>query len=223
MAPTLGYWSIRGLAEPIRCLLHFTGTDFEDKQYDILGEFPNFSAGQWTTDKESLPLEFPNLPYYIDGDLKITESAAIGNHIARKHGLAGSTEQDFIRLAVAQGVIADLVKMFSMLCYGQDFETKKDAYIAALPTKIEKLSKLLGRGNFILGDKIAYQDFCLFELLDRFQALVPDCTSAYQNLTAFHARILALPAIAKYRSSPSFQKVETRFLGKHAKFGAGKY
>ena len=49
------------LAEPIRCLLHFTGTDFEDKQYDILGEFPNFSAGQWTTDKESLPLEFPNV------------------------------------------------------------------------------------------------------------------------------------------------------------------
>jgi glutathione S-transferase len=32
MAPTLAYWDVRGLAEPIRLLLLYTGTDFEDKR-----------------------------------------------------------------------------------------------------------------------------------------------------------------------------------------------
>jgi len=220
MAPTLGYWAMRGLVQPLRDMLHYTGTAFEDKQYTV---GPTFSWDAWLADKDNLGLEFPNIPYYIDDDLKITESAAIGGHIARKHGLAGACEKDFIRLDVAAGIMRDLGKEMDMLVYAADFETKKDAYIAALPPKIGKLSKLLGPGNYLLGDKIAYQDFVLFELLERLQNLVPDCLSAHQNLTAFHARIEALPAIAKYRSSPSFQKIKTRFNNRIAKFGAGKY
>jgi len=222
MAPTLGYWAIRGMAEPLRYLLHYTGTAFEDKQYTC-GEGPAFCKDTWLNEKNNLGLEFPNLPYYIDGDLKITESAAIHGHIARKHGLAGACEKDFIRLDVAAGIMRDLGKEMDMLVYGADFETKKDAYIAALPTKVEKVSKLLGPGNYLLGDKISFNDFVLFELLEMFRNMVPDCTSAHQNLTAFHTRIEALPAIAKYRSSPAFLKVKTRFNNRIAKFGAGKY
>ena len=48
------------LAEPLRCMLHYTGTAFEDKQYDIVGEAPNFSRAKWEADKFNLGLEFPN-------------------------------------------------------------------------------------------------------------------------------------------------------------------
>jgi len=223
MAPTLGYWSIRGLAEPLRMMMHYTGTAFEDKQYDIEGEAPNYSRAKWEADKFSLGLEFPNLPYYIDGDMKLTETMAIGNHIARKNGLAGACEKDYIRLDLAVGIMSDVGREFAMLCYGPDFATAKDAYIAALPTKVEKISKLFGPGHYLLGDKISYFDFVLFEMLERLQSLVPDCCSAHKNLTEFHARIEALPAIAKYRSSPAYEKVKTRFNGRMAAHGGGKY
>jgi len=39
--------------------------------------------------KHSLGLDFPNLPYYIDGEVKLTQTNAILRHISRKHGLDG--------------------------------------------------------------------------------------------------------------------------------------
>jgi glutathione S-transferase len=44
--PTLAYWDIRGLAEPIRLLLIFTGTEFEDKRY-FTGDAPTFDKSSW--------------------------------------------------------------------------------------------------------------------------------------------------------------------------------
>ncbi|GIY60396.1 hypothetical protein CEXT_68091 [Caerostris extrusa] len=31
--PILGYWNLRGRAEPIRYILHYKNVDFEDKKY----------------------------------------------------------------------------------------------------------------------------------------------------------------------------------------------
>lgn len=69
---TLGYWNIRGLADPIRYLLHHVGADFEDKRYEV-GPAPKFDESSWLNEKYKLGLDFPNLPYYIDGNLKLTQ------------------------------------------------------------------------------------------------------------------------------------------------------
>jgi len=220
MAPTLGYWAIRGLAQPLRYLLHYTGTDFEDKQFEV-GPDPATGKDCWLAVKPTLGLDFPNLPYYIDGELKISESGAIAGHLARKHGLAGSSEEERVWLDVAQGVMTDIGMAFAVMCYTPGFEAMKGPFIADLPTKMEKLSKLLGSGNFILGDKISHQDFNLFELLERLCALVPDCLAKFPNLGSFHARVAALPAIAKYRESPGYQKIKTRYNNRTAFFGNG--
>uniref|UniRef100_A0A8C2M9K0 glutathione transferase n=1 Tax=Cricetulus griseus TaxID=10029 RepID=A0A8C2M9K0_CRIGR len=42
---------------------------------------------QWLNEKFKLGLDFPNLPYLIDGSHKITQSNAILRYIARKHNL----------------------------------------------------------------------------------------------------------------------------------------
>jgi len=73
--PTLGYWNLRGLAEPIRYLLKYTGVHFNDKRYEF-GEGTTLQQidsirKNWNPDKFNLGLEFPNLPYYIDGDIKV--------------------------------------------------------------------------------------------------------------------------------------------------------
>ena len=58
---------------------------------------------------------FSQLPFYIDDDVKLTESNAILRYLARKHDLAGSSEEEWQRIDIAQGVLydqfLDLVKL----------------------------------------------------------------------------------------------------------------
>ncbi|GIX96608.1 glutathione S-transferase Mu 1 [Caerostris darwini] len=95
--PLLGYWDLRGLAEPIRYLLHYVKVDFEDKRYQ-------FTQDGWQKDKFALGLDFPNLPYYMEGDVKLTQSTAILRHLARKHGLDDfeNAKAEFIKNIPAQ-------------------------------------------------------------------------------------------------------------------------
>ena len=64
----LGYWNIRGLAQPIRLLLEYTEIPWVDELYKQEG--PNsskpFDKSCWFNVKNSLGLDFPNLPYLID-------------------------------------------------------------------------------------------------------------------------------------------------------------
>ena len=73
--PILGYWDIRGLAQAIRYQLVFLGIDFVDQH---LHHTEDVSSRQtWLDQKDTLGLDFPNLPYFIDGEVKITEHMAI--------------------------------------------------------------------------------------------------------------------------------------------------
>ena len=69
--PELAYWAIRGLAQPIRLLLAYTGTKFVDTKYQVTGTAPNFDKSCWFDIKFSLGLDFPNLPYFKDGQVTI--------------------------------------------------------------------------------------------------------------------------------------------------------
>ncbi len=69
MAPLLGYWNVRGLTSSIRNLLRYKEAEFEETLY----EFSDEERQVWLADKSSLDLDFPNLPYYIDGDVKLTQ------------------------------------------------------------------------------------------------------------------------------------------------------
>ncbi|KAA0198916.1 Glutathione S-Transferase Sigma 3 [Hyalella azteca] len=114
MAPVLAYWDIRGLAQPIRLLLEYTGTKFEDKYY-VCGEAPNYDKSCWF-----------DLPYYIDGSVRLTESGAILRYIARQHDLLGKTEEEKYRTDLLECVLNDFRKTFVSLCYGADFLTFAD-------------------------------------------------------------------------------------------------
>lgn len=71
----LGYWSNRGRAQVLRHLLAYSGLKWEDKIYA--------SPEKWygNGDKFKLGFDFPNLPYLIHGEFKLTESYAIAKYI----------------------------------------------------------------------------------------------------------------------------------------------
>ena len=93
--PQLGYWKIRGLAQPARYLLAYAGVEYENVMYE-LGDGPHYRKDSWLEAKQTLSLNFPNLPYMIDGKVRITESSAIYRYIVNKHcpDLAGKTIED---------------------------------------------------------------------------------------------------------------------------------
>jgi len=47
--------------------------------------------------------DFPNLPWMIDGDVKLTQSLAILKHLARKHGLIGEDSSRLDMVEVCTG------------------------------------------------------------------------------------------------------------------------
>merc|ERR1712136_498010 len=162
--PVLAYWDIRGLAQPIRLLLAYTETKYEDKYY-VCGPAPTFDKSCWFDIKSSLGLDFPNLPYYIDGDVKITQSNAILRYIGRKHNLLGTNESERICVDMMENEIGDFRK--------------------ALPERLAKFSKFLGENDWLAGENISIVDFILYEMLDQHVLFEPKCLDGFPNLKAY--------------------------------------
>ena len=214
--PVLCYWDIRGLAQPIRLLLVHTGTDFEDKMLSC-GPGPGFDKSCWFDNKYSFGLDFPNLPYYIDGDVKITQSNAILRHIARKHDMLGQNDTERAMVDMMADESMDFRNGWVRLCYNPDFDNLKEAYIKGMTSKLERFSKFLASKSWFAGDSLTFVDFVMYELIDQHKLLVPDCLKPYTNLEAFMAKFEALPKVAEYMKSPRFMK--TPINNKMAKFG----
>ncbi|VDK42996.1 unnamed protein product [Taenia asiatica] len=149
MAPTLAYWDIRGLAEQSRLLLKYLGVEYHDKRYHV-GPAPNFDRSEWLSEKFSLGLDFPNLPYYMDGDFKMTQSGAILEYIADRHGMIPDCKKRRAVLHMLQCEVLDLRQAFTRTCYSPDFINYPDFALCELlnqltkfePTCLKKYPKL---------------------------------------------------------------------------------
>ncbi|XP_050602707.1 glutathione S-transferase Mu 2 isoform X7 [Macaca thibetana thibetana] len=203
MPMTLGYWNIRGLAHSIRLLLEYTGSSYEEKKY-TMGDAPDYDGSQWLNEKFKLGLDFPNLPYLIDGTHKITQSNAILRYIARKHNLCGETEKEKIREDILENQLMDNRMQLARLCYDPDFEKLKPEYLEGLPEMLKLYSQFLGKQPWFLGDKITFVDFIAYDVLERNQVFEPSCLDAFPNLKDFISRFEGLEKISAYMKSSRF-------------------
>ncbi|KAM6295237.1 glutathione S-transferase 2-like [Aegotheles albertisi] len=200
MGVTLGYWDIRGLAHAIRLLLEYTETPYEERRYRP-GPAPDFDLSDWTNEKEKLGLDFPNLPYLIDGPTKLTQSNAILRYIARKHKMCGDTEEELLRVDLLENQIVDVRESFARLCYSPDFEKLKPAFLEQLPGKLRELSRFLGSRPWFAGQKITFVDFLAYDLLDQLRIFVPQCPELGGTLGQFIQRFEALEKVSVYLRS----------------------
>ncbi|NWH97839.1 GSTM3 transferase, partial [Tichodroma muraria] len=242
MVVTLGYWDIRGLAHAIRLLLEYTETPYEDKLYSC-GEAPDYDKSQWINEKEKLGLDFPNLPYLIDGPTKLTQSNAILRYIARKHSMCGETEEEILRVDMLENQIMDFRMSLVMVCYNPDFEKLKPGYLEQLPGKLKLFSNFLGDRKWFAGEKVlpgllrvlrglgrgfvltvsprcpqlTFVDFLMFDVLEQNRIFEPKCLEPFKNLKDFMDRFGALEKVAAYMKSSRFQKMPIN--NKMAKWG----
>ncbi|KAM3934493.1 glutathione S-transferase Mu 1-like [Leptodactylus fuscus] len=201
----LGYWDIRGLAHTIRLLLEYTGTPYEEKRY-VEGDAPDYDKSQWLDEKEKLGLDFPNLPYLLDGDVKLTQSNTILRYIASKHGLCGNTENEKNFVSLFENELMDFRMQIALLSYNPEFEKLRGPYLEKLPNTLARYSRFLGERHWFVGNKITLADFLIYDALDQHQILDPTCLQNFKNLQDFLARFEALPAIAAYLKSPQYKK-----------------
>lgn len=204
------------MAAPIRFLLEYTEQPYQEKLYSC-GPPPDFDKSHWLDEKFKLGLDFPNLPYYLDEDVKISQSQVILRHLARKHGLDGKTEADKLRVELALAQVTDYHMDFVRIVYNPQFHELKNEYKKGLPDKLKALSNFLGDRKFVAGDYVTYVDFVLLEYLEGQSYFVDGLLKDYPVLEAYHKRVLALPAIDKYVKSDKFIKFP--FNGAPAFFG----
>uniref|UniRef100_A0A8B9SAE1 Glutathione S-transferase n=1 Tax=Apteryx owenii TaxID=8824 RepID=A0A8B9SAE1_APTOW len=175
------------LAHAIRLLLEYTETPYEDKLYSC-GEAPDYDKSQWINEKEKLGLDFPNLPYFIDGKTKLTQSNAILRYIARKHKMCGETEEEIIRVDMLENQIMDFRMSLVMVCYNPDFEKLKPGYLEQLPGKLKLFSNFLGDRKWFAGEKLTFVDFLMFDVLEQNRTFEPKCLEPFKNLKDFMDR-----------------------------------
>lgn len=234
MAPLLGYWDLRGLASTIRNLLYFKGVEFVDKLYQI-GPAPEYDLSEWISDRLALGLDFPNLPYYIDGDVKLSQvqhkqlqriwhhfrsiptylflpspmkSTTILRYLARKYDLVGDNETQTQRIELMEQQAIDLrYKLIHMAYDNPNFEKDRQDHLAQLPEFIRQVENFLGTNKWVAGEKFTYVDFLLYDALDFNRMFDPKSFESTTVANAFLDRFESIPEIKAYMNSGKYHKL----------------
>lgn len=210
----LGYWDFRGLAEPARLMLNFMGIDFEDKRYKDVTD--------WSADKYTLGFDFPNLPYLIDGDIKITESVALYRYLGRKSELFPRSETERRDCDVIESIANDLRLRMSLLAYLTPDVTKKlhDTQSFCVE-RTAQVDRFLSGKKFVAGEQLTYVDFMLFEFLIRIEILFSGIYEDKTNVKSFMRRFSALEPIDRYLKSDTYKTFPVN--GPEAYWGGKSY
>lgn len=204
-----GYWDFRGLGEPVRLLLTYVGDNFLDKRYK------DDNAEEWTNDKNTLGLEFPNLPYLIDGKIKLTESMAIMRYLGRKYGLFPTSDAEIRDCDMLEGVANDLRLRMSVLAYlvpnTADGLAETRRFCSE---KVDQIEDFLTGKKFVVGDKLTYVDFLVYEFLDRQLILFADILASKTRTKEYLQRFRSLGPIQEYLNSANYRKFPIHGVGR---------
>jgi len=126
--------------------LHFCGVNFTDKRYtQFFSESEmQWDRSDWLNEKNNLGMEFPNLPYLFDEDVKLTESIAIMKYVAKKWKpeLLGRNAAEVGRVNMLEYYVYELKKAQAIPSYSPEGE--KEAIANACRTQLAHLYEVTG-------------------------------------------------------------------------------
>ncbi len=152
--PTLTYFNVAARAEVSRLILEEAGVD-----YDFV------PITNWAEQKKQLieagRLPFGQIPLYEEPNgFTLVQSHAIVRYLAKKHGFAGSNEQEAAHIDAAYEGVLDLYNLYINWRYRTE-ESKKEAaretiLKETLPTQLGYFTGILEKnGNgFLAGSKV---------------------------------------------------------------------
>lgn len=219
MSIELGYWNIRGLAEPIRMLLTHLEVPFQDTQYpSVLAA--DFQQSEWASVKETLGLDFPNLPYLFDGEVKLSENRAILKYICDKYRpeYLGVGVEEMARTEEISSLCHTLSSKLYGAIYNPDYHSLVSGVLTEVQSILTSIAKTLDRSKYLVGSQVTYVDFVFFELIQLINAMQPGfLTNLSASFLAYQARFRSLPHIVEFENRDSPRQP---FCGLSATFNA---
>ena len=201
----LGYWNIRGRGNVVRNLLHYCNVPYEQKFYTKRAEWFN-------GDKYNVGLDFPNLPYIVDGDVKIAETTALLHYIAIKGNqkkLLGESDIDQVKVSEAISTINDLRMAIRNVCFTKgDFRKDFEELVTKGPAKtlLTNFEKIFEKRDWVTGS-LTIADFWFSEQVDVLLEIDSSKLDPYPNILRAHKKFVELPQVKEYRQSDRFFKV----------------
>lgn len=181
----LGYWAIRGLAQPIRFLLAHAMVEISEVRFGINqdGSLIEDESPDWQDHKDALSLPFANLPYLIDlerpDEIRLTQSNAIMRFLARRFNYYGDSVLEQTWIDLLQDEAYDFRNLIVETAYtldpdyGQAFEEFKSTSVPRYLNGFEyHLSNRKLQSCFV-GSRISLVDFILYELIWQVRLMVP--------------------------------------------------
>jgi len=217
--PTLVYWDICGLAQPIRLALECAGVEYFDVRIEA-GEAGTAGYKQtWFKRKAEVGAagtRFPNLPYFMDATRKLPQSNAILSYIGRAHGLIGP-EPDLVDLVLQQ--TSDLDDTITGACY-RNFAGLATFLDRGLAPALEEWKLLLADKPFTTGPVLTVADLKIYETFRKIKIIEAEhgtqVFARFPELEAFLDRVRAHPNLVAYRASPAH--IERPLNNPHAQF-----
>lgn len=228
MTLTFAYWNCRGRGSAPRLMLRYAKADYNDVVYSLDG--PPYNFDKYFGEKESLGLDFANLPYLKDDEngVKITESMAILRYLGRKFGLCATSDPELATEDMLMMKLNDCVERMVIANYHKqpyateaDFEKEMEQLRKEHDSTLELFEKFLVPGKWLTGDKLSYVDFLAYEIFDWYRELVPnDSLKKHEKLSAYMKRFEELENLKDFLASDEYRK--NAIFGPFAKFGNKK-
>lgn len=203
------YWPIRGLLQPLLYLCNYIETPYIFYKIE--------DRTKWFESQPELiknGLQFPNLPYVVSSQGKISESWAILLHIAKvaKKIEMLPTIENLDLFANYAEFVKDLNITFILMAYmSQNVKTLTGAYKSSFQRhkhRLDSLNDHLGSNKWIMGDQITVIDFLLAELIERMNLMEKDLKlnliGELDNFEKYFERFVGLEKISQFRASDNF-------------------
>ncbi|EFN62037.1 Glutathione S-transferase [Camponotus floridanus] len=173
----LTYFPIQALAEPIRFLFSYGGTEFIDYRFD---------RADWPKIKPTMP--FGQVPVVeVDGK-KIAQSVAISRYLAKQYGLAGKDDWESLEIDSTY----------------ENNETAKEEKLKRakeiVPYYLERLdAQVQKNGGYFVGGALSWADFTFVGLLDYLNFMMREnIIEKYDNLKQLKQKVEKIPSIKSW-------------------------
>lgn len=135
--------------------------------------------------------------------LSLCQSIAILRYIGFKYHLDGETTMEKNRVNLIEREVSDLMAEFFQLAQRPNYDDLSYDYLEILEkVKLANVTKFLGKGPFINGEKVSISDFLLYEYLVIMRLFVPSTLwEKFAALEAFIQNIEKLPKIKEYKAA----------------------
>ncbi|CAH1395986.1 unnamed protein product [Nezara viridula] len=194
MVVKLTYFAMSGRGEPIRLLLSYSKTEFEDIRIG--------TAEEWQKLKPTLKL--PHLPMLeVDGKTYF-QAFAICRYLARKAGLNGSSEEEGLAIDATVDTLMDMITKIIPAYYRPDSEERSKLLKAlvedTIPFYLNIIEKQLEENNgFLVAGKLTWADFVVLTVGTYLPGLFKvDILADFPKLKEHHQKISELPGIKEW-------------------------